>query len=517
MNHHNDSAQPDFLLEGSSATYILHNLCKALPTLPSVLRYYDEFDDCVHSIKNPNELIAFEINSYGTKNRVDFSHFSLEFAYILKHVFAFILAQDLTVMSALSSLSGARHFTTGDVISLVEAGPAKIAHVWTVLRGKSFPAGSYTCAKHILQLLCALRLHGWSSDYHEYLRNALPVPAIDKYASVRSGDVFLTADEEAVLVRYIDDTVNTITSLECDVRTHDELTDTAMMMCSYQFGMRRSQIAMLTIGGVEIWPDDDPATSSVHLTFHMAKQRSNSKRKSLKRVVKGEWAPLFQFLKKYRASGDVDITSRFFSITSTAEVGERISALVRRLTGSNERGTVTDLRHTAAQRLVDAGASHEELAEFLGHAQLNTGLIYFAASASHAEKVNKALGASEIYRRVAKIAHDRFISLEELSKLKGDKQIAGVPHGIPISGIGGCESGQPTCPYNPITSCYGCRKFMPVNNQALHRQVLSDMRNVVLFFERSSRGDLNSPAYLQLQRTIAEIQSVIVELNGGKN
>ena len=34
----------------------------------------------------------------------------------------------------------------------------------------------------------------------------------------------------------------------------------------------------------------------------------------------------------------------------------------------------------------------------------------------------------------------------------------------------------------------------------------------VIFFDQSSRGDTRSPAYLQLQRTIAEIQTVIEEL-----
>jgi hypothetical protein len=40
------------------------------------------------------------------------------------------------------------------------------------------------------------------------------------------------------------------------------------------------------------------------------------------------------------------------------------------------------------------------------------------------------------------------------------------------------------------------------------------MREVVTFFDQSSRGNTRSPAYLQLQRTIAEIQAVIEELEG---
>ena len=53
---------------------------------------------------------------------------------------------------------------------------------------------------------------------------------------------------------------------------------------------------------------------------------------------------------------------------------------------------------------------------------------------------------------------------------------------------------------------------MPLHDKAIHESVLASMREVVVFFVRSSRGETQSPAYLQLQRTIAEIQTVINEL-----
>jgi len=161
---------------------------------------------------------------------------------------------------------------------------------------------------------------------------------------------------------------------------------------------------------------------------------------------------------------------------------------------------------------VDSGASHEELAAAMGHSELRTGLVYFRASANQAELVNKALGISETYRTVARIATERFIDESELAKLRGDQQVGGVPHGIPISGIGGCESGQPSCPFNPVTACYGCPKFMPVRDLALHEQVLKDFRSIVLFYKDVGHGEVASPAYLQLQRTISEVQGVIREL-----
>jgi len=176
--------------------------------------------------------------------------------------------------------------------------------------------------------------------------------------------------------------------------------------------------------------------------------------------------------------------------------------------------SATELRHTAAQRLVDAGASQEELAEFMGHSDLRTGLVYFQTSPNQAERVNSALGISEIYQQVAKIAHDRFIDHDELSALKGEQQIGAAPHGIPIAGIGGCAIGQPVCPSNPVTACYGCRKFMPLHDAETHKRVLADFRGVVKFFSEASKGDFNSPAYVQLKRTISSVQSIIAEIEG---
>lgn len=55
---------------------------------------------------------------------------------------------------------------------------------------------------------------------------------------------------------------------------------------------------------------------------------------------------------------------------------------------------------------------------------------------------------------------------------------------------------------------------MPLHDKVMHECVLAAMREVVTFFDQSSRGNTRSPAYLQLQRTIAEIQAVIEELEG---
>jgi integrase len=506
------AGNPDLV---EAASKVLRHLCAALPPLPSIIRYYDEFDDEIRAIKNPSEQPVFQLTFAGIRTNLDFARMGGECGYIYKHVFAFLLAQDLSIRTAAGYLSSAHHLTHADIADLAESGPSRIGLVWKALRARALPTGAYLAAKYVLQLLCAYRLNGWSDDYLVFISTTLPLPNKDKYAGVRAGDVFLSAEEEALLVRHLDDVVDRLMNGKAPP-SQTEIADAGMLLCAYQFAMRPVQIAMLDVRHVRIWNDPASSLPAVHLTFHMAKQRGSGKRTAMTRRVKTEWTPLFVQWKFFLDSMNIAGSEHFFQVESVREVGNRISALVRTLLDSNDIGTATDLRHTAAQRLVDAGASHEELAEFLGHSQINTGLVYYATSASHAERINRALGASDVYQRVAKIAHDRFLSPEELAELKGEQQIAGVPHGIPVSGIGGCKSGQPACPYNPVTSCYGCRKFMPVNDKLLHEQVLADMRQVVLFFDQSSRGDTRSPAYLQLQRTIAEVQAVIAELEEDK-
>ena len=203
----------------------------------------------------------------------------------------------------------------------------------------------------------------------------------------------------------------------------------------------------------------------------MAKQKSNATKKAAYAKDKAGVGTDCSWHCRRRVNRNAETApTAYFMLHSSKETQERLARLLKSLTGANH--VATDLRHAAAQRLVDAGANHEELAEFMGHSDVRTGLVYYEASSTQAERVNKALGLSTIYRAVAKIAHDRFISSDELTRLKEDQQIAGVPHGMPISGIGGCTSGQPACPYNPITSCYGCRKFMPVQDKAVHERVL---------------------------------------------
>jgi len=486
----------------------LSEVVAQLPPLPPVIRYYDDFDDTTRSIRSPASADRFAVHANGSVINIEFALVQEAFGTLLKHVFLRIIGEGFAPRTAAMYTLGGKHFGNEDVTGLLGSGPTGISSVWTAFLAKTLPTDAYSCAKSILKLLCQHRINGWSDSYHDVIF-ALPLPFKDKYAVVRSGEAFISVDDEAAVVRFLDEAA---IQAKKSLLALEDVQNAAMLLCAYQFAMRPIQIAMLTFRDVKVRREDVGMLASVHITFRMAKQRSSSAAKPLLRRVKREWTPLFvEIDRHFQASGD-DAGARVFGATSANEASRRISSLLRDLL---ELGaTAVNLRHTAAQRLVDAGASQEELAEFLGHSDMTTALVYYETSANQAERVNKALGISEIYQRVARIAHDRFIGPEELAQLKESQQIGGAPHGVPIAGIGGCTSGQAACPYNPILSCYGCRKFMPIHDVQTHSRILADFRGVARFFHESSRGDAISPAYLQLERTIAEVQAVVAELEG---
>lgn len=493
-----------------SEALALKSVLESLPTLPRTVRYYDDFDDQFRVISAFQEADVLELHINGVKLRLHLGRFPGPYATLQKHLLVFLLSIDLHISTCFHVLAAATHLDMHEVDLIVAAGPTQISATWMTLRARQLPIHAYRFVKAFLRLLCAHRQHGWSESYLAYISAVLPGPASDKYAGVRSGDVFMSADEEAIIVRYLDDAADLARRRGWADVPHDWLCEATMVLCCYQFAMRPIQVAKITLRDVRTWRAQPTCEPSVHLTFLMAKQRGKLRHRPMVRRVKQDWAVLFTTLLAHAASQGRVASDRLFNVISNQQASYRIGRCIGRIIG--DTACAMDLRHTAAQRLVDAGASHEELAEFLGHSDVRTGLVYFTTSASHAERVNRALGASAIYQRLAKIAHDRFISPDELVQLKGDQQIAGVPHGIPIAGIGGCTSGQPACPYNPVMSCYGCRKFMPLQDKAMHEHVLASMREVVLFYEESSRGDTQSPTYLQLRRTIAEVQAILDEL-----
>jgi len=473
------------------------------PHLPSIVRYADDFTEKTHTIADLS-ADSWVIYLNGTAKNADFSQYKDNqlIKTIIKAFIADLLLR-LTPASVHARLSGLKLVPIESISDFLEVSPEKVRMLWDQLRAKLLSLYAYESLKALLRFAAERGLGHWSPLHLPFIASSLPLPTQEKHTAIRGGDVFLSIDEERKIIVWLNDK-----SVAASDLSDTELFDTALIICSYQFAMRPKQIGLLRRRDCRVLRNDNFARS-VHLTFRTIKQRTaETSRTPLIRKVKLEWAPIFYEI--YERGVNQNGDSHLLQHKSAHSVGAKISETLFKIL-STER-SATELRHSGAMRQVDAGANSEELAEFMGHTSIETGLIYFDTSPSQSERVNQALGISETYQRVVRLGVEKFISADELAALKGEQQIAGVPHGIAITGIGACETGQPLCPFNPVTSCYGCPKFMPINDLSIHEQVLEDFRGVVKLFLNASRNESDSPAFLQLKRTISEVSIVKEQL-----
>ncbi|WP_313034285.1 site-specific integrase [Massilia alkalitolerans] len=482
---------------------IPRRLCVPVPALPSVVRYVDDYTDQDHIVSDLASVV-WPVFINGAAARIRFERYVADpNLRLLLQAFAADLVIRGTVATTRLYTDSFTHVEMPDIVELVECSPDESRTIWDRLRAKINQPQAFVALKALLRFVAERNIGKWRPAYLTFISSSLPLPPRDKFAAVRSREVFISIEDEAELVRWIEGRSKTATTLPLEA-----LIDTALVICGYQFAMRPKQIGVLRRRDCRVLMTAT-GEQTVHLTFRMLKQRTETlKSMRLVRKVKREWAPIFSEI--YTRTEHEGAAAHLFGYTDSSSVLHRICALLFEVTGTD--WTPTDLRHSGAMRLVDAGASAEELAEFMGHSSLETGLVYYDASATQAERINQALGISETYRQVARLGNTRFISSSELMKLKGEEQIAGVPHGIPIAGIGACKTGQPSCPFNPVTACYGCPRFLPVADMSIHAEALRGFREIVGFFHTSSRGEEASPTYLQLKRTISEVQTVMTDL-----
>src|SRR5262249_52408662 len=196
------------------------------------------------------------------------------------------------------------------VLQLLLTTPTNVRSFWRVLLAEGLPGDAYDSLKSILNYMCTFSLGSWNPSWVNLL-SQLALPKVDKYAAVRSGDVVPTVEEEVVLVDPLDEVAASARKRTSSL-SDDSLRKVAVLVCTYQFGMRAKQIAMLKFGNVRVWHDGLEATPAVHLTFTMIKQRSARRVFPLVRQVKREWSSFFvELLKRARARG-LAIDERLF-------------------------------------------------------------------------------------------------------------------------------------------------------------------------------------------------------------
>jgi integrase len=484
-------------------------LSTKLPPLPPVVRYFDDFTNEMHSLRNLAESDSITMFLDGRERKIDFTKFRPAEA-VIKHILVdwFQRLDPTTVVIKFAGvLSYISRRGIESVTHLITSSPFDARAHWNTYVLSDVKADESWALRTALHSLCRLNISHWTPPAASIVR-ALKSPKVDKYRVVRVGDCFLPLDQQAVIVNHIDSMCAAL-AIDPAAMENANLRDVCMLVMSYQYALRPGQIARIEVADVRLF-----STGAVHVAVVQIKQTDPSKRIRVTKRIKREWGPLFNEMVKRRDSGAIQpeegVPPRLFFGLTPHGVSRAIMELTGELTG--EAWSPTDLRHTAAQRLADGGISHAGLTEFMGHTSDRIANVYFDTSPAQAQHINEALAISPIYANVAKIAKTKTIDKAMLLGLPPDQQIGGVPHGIPIAGIGGCGIGQSLCFKNPVLSCYTCMSFMPLGEREIHEEVLESFRPVVTEFAAASRNNEQSPAYAQLKTTLDAIRRVVEEL-----
>lgn len=360
-------------------------------------------------------------------------------------------------------------------------------------------------AKSILQLAARHNLGPWDTTHQKFIKklstraNSTVAAQKDKIAK-RSK--LISPSSQSDIVRLLDEKSVASDLLEWQIE------GLAALALGFQHAVRPVQILSLWTNHVQILEEGEGKTACI-ISFHEAKKKNVSSSAEMSRQMKHEWAPLiYKLLDLAISSG----RTRLFATTNSTKLW-RNTQRVCKLFGVVIEENYYKLRHTGAQTLADAGHSHSDIKNFLGHSRLAASMTYIKSSRKQADFINRALGVSKLYSRLESIATGKYVSAEEVEAAHEDKQIAGVVGDRLVAGIGLCAQGQGNCVYDPVMSCYNCNKYMPALNPLVHQEAIAGMRQQVLFFFKAG-GNKESPSYLQLSTAIAGAQKALAISNG---
>ncbi|MGP3810423.1 hypothetical protein [Pseudomonas aeruginosa] len=250
-----------------------------LPRLPSLVRYLDDFADEWRTIRNVTDCDQWSLQADGVEFTLDFGAFPQPLKVLLKHWVIWELARVATTsvkiyFHSLRQLHGQEGYSP--LSEFITRTPQDLREYWHETLLIRHKASVLRALKSLLFFICEMSL-GYLTPGHVDFVGAFRWPRNDKYAAVRTGDVFLGADEEVAIVDFLDE-ANNLIRYSPDQVADSQLRVACILCIAYQYAMRPIQIAKVRLSDVRIYPGTDDGGPAVHITFLRVKQRSNSNR-----------------------------------------------------------------------------------------------------------------------------------------------------------------------------------------------------------------------------------------------
>ncbi len=462
----------------------------AWPACPAKMSVYDKYSD-----KEVTLYLSDALWVIWTRGAVETLRFTDDEVGQLQRKLVF-LTQASNAPSTLAMFSRfvVNHWNIYE--RLLVGGPVSARSIWN---SEVIDVTVAKAGKMLLNLACKLGLGGWSALHKALVRSLdtrAKVPLLVQRGKLKRREKLLTISTQAEIVAVLDEA-------SASARLDDAVVEgLAALALFFQHGMRPVQLLALRLEHLPAPVQDASGDLALLVSYHGAKRGENPR--ELLRQVKPEWVPLVDKLRQQAQNAK---RSRVFSCTSNADLWAMVKA------ASRAHGLVIDfkaygLRHSGAQSLADVGQDRKSIKEFLGHGTINAATTYLRASRNQADLINRALGASKLYEKILAFTTDSFIDVQELLEAPEDQQVGGVVGQSLIAGIGLCKTGQSSCAFNPVTSCYGCSRFMPAVDVAAHQEAVVGMRQQVQVYLEDGSSK-TSPAYMQLRTALSSAQQAV--------
>jgi hypothetical protein len=179
-----------------------------IPPLPVAIRYYDDFSDTYGQVKYPDHSDQWSISYDGKQVTLDSRSFDVVISPFIKSW----CANQLAIRAPRTTeyyLYGLKQVSLQQFTAIITATPQEVHSAWRIISADQLQYYALEALKSIFSFMCRFSVGPWLPEWLDYV-SMLPLPKVDKYAGVRTGDVFLSFEEEAAIIRHIDEVCHEI-------------------------------------------------------------------------------------------------------------------------------------------------------------------------------------------------------------------------------------------------------------------------------------------------------------------
>ena len=134
---------------------------------------------------------------------LDFRAFDIQIRPLMK-VWCATQFSRLAPITAEYYLYRLKEVSIARIAGVVKSTPQEVRSIWKQCLSSDITYSQLISLKSLLSFLCLHCVGTWSPEWLD-LVSTLPLPKVDKYAGVRTGDAFLSFEEEAAIIWHIDE------------------------------------------------------------------------------------------------------------------------------------------------------------------------------------------------------------------------------------------------------------------------------------------------------------------------